>query len=76
MWPGEALWPLTGARREEVCAQDWLRCESRPGEVVRLSAADAPFTTSSTSGELQEHLRSLLYPWSDLHPPLGEATTS
>jgi hypothetical protein len=77
IWLGEAFWPLTGARREGICAQNWLRCESRPGGVVRLRAADAPFTTAEgRSGELQVHLRSLLYPQSDRHSRPGVAARS
>lgn len=63
MWLGETFWSITGASREVVCAQKWLRCETWLGEVVRLRTADAPFTTAEgKAGELQEQLRRLLYP--------------
>lgn len=63
MWLGESFWSVTGTRREAVCAEEWLRCETRRGSVVRLRPADAPFTTAEgQAGEVQERLRRLLYP--------------
>lgn len=63
MWLGESFWSITGASREVICAESSLRCETRPGNVVRLRPADAPFTTAEgKAGELQDRLRVLLYP--------------
>lgn len=65
MWLGEQFWPLTGANKQEVLAADWLKCEERPRGVLRVQAADTPFTTAEgASGDLQDRLRSLLFPQS------------
>lgn len=65
MWLGEQFWPLTGARKQAVLAANWLQCEQLPNGVLRVQAADAPFTTAEgASGELQDRLRSLLFPQS------------
>jgi hypothetical protein len=65
MWLGEQFWPLTGASRQEVLAADWLQCEQLPHGVLRVQAANAPFTTAEgASGVLQDRLRALLFPQS------------
>ena len=63
MWLGEEFWPLTGASKQAVLAADWLRCEQLPHGVLRVQAADAPFTAAEgASGDLQDRLRALLFP--------------
>lgn len=63
MWLGEAFWSITGANRNTICSQRWMRCETLRGGVVRLRPADAPFTTAEgKAGKLQEQLRRLIYP--------------
>jgi hypothetical protein len=63
MWLGSSFWTLSGANPNAVCKQDWLRCDTIAGQIVRLNAADAPFSTADgESGERQARLRSLLYP--------------
>jgi len=65
MWLGEQFWALTGARKKDVLCAKWLKCEEMPHGVVRVQAADEPFTTSEGSaGELQHRLRALLFPQS------------
>ncbi len=65
MWLGEQFWPLTGASKQDVLAADWLQCEQFPQDVLRIQAADVPFTTAEgASGDLQDKLRSLLFPQS------------
>ncbi len=62
MWLGESFWRITGASREVVCAEDWLRCETWCGSVVRLRPEGAPFETGEGRlGAVQERLRNLLY---------------
>ncbi len=63
MWLGASFWPLTGAKKEAVCAQRWLRCEEFPGGVVRIKAAETPFSEGTGEpGQVQSRLRSLLFP--------------
>jgi len=63
MWLGEPFWSLTGASKQAVLATDWLQCEPLPDGVLRVQAADAPFTTAEGAfGDLQDKLRSLLFP--------------
>jgi hypothetical protein len=63
MWLGASFWPLTGAKKEAVCAQRWLRCEEFPGGVVRIKAAETPFSEGTGEpGQVQDRLRSLLFP--------------
>jgi hypothetical protein len=64
MWLGPAFWPATGASKELVSRQEWLRCEEVGSGVLRIVAALQPFTTSDPAdlAALQERLRALLYP--------------
>lgn len=65
MWLGEQFWPLTGASKQTVLAANWLQCEAHANGVLRIQAAEAPFTTAEgASGDLQDRLRSLLFPHS------------
>ncbi len=62
MWLGGAFWQITGADQKILCSQKWLRCDAWLEGVIRIRAAETPFTTSDGSvGELQEQLRKLLY---------------
>ena len=66
MWFGEQLWRVTSTRKEDVIAQDWLRCEELPSRVLRIQAFDQPFTTAEDEeGRLQNRLRALLFPGQD-----------
>jgi hypothetical protein len=49
MWLGEGFWSITGANREAICAERWLRCETRPGNVVRLRPALALLTVVASA---------------------------
>ncbi len=63
MWLGPSFWSNTGAKKEAVCAERWLRCDELRGGLVRIKAADAPFTEGTgETGKVQERLRSLLFP--------------
>ena len=63
VWLGEQFWPLTGASKQAVLAADWLQCGQPANGVLRVQAADAPFTTAEgASGSWQDRLRSLLFP--------------
>ena len=63
MWLGDPFWALTGARKDEVLQQDWLKCTELPGGVLLVQAADAPFATAEGAvGELQRKLRRLFFP--------------
>lgn len=63
MWLGDQFWPLTGASKQAVLAADWLQCEKISHGILRIQAAEMPFTTAEgASGELQDRLRSLLFP--------------
>jgi hypothetical protein len=63
MWLGPSFWPATGAKKEAVLAQRWLRCDELRGGVVRIRAAETPFTEGGgEAGQVQERLRTLLFP--------------
>lgn len=63
MWLGESFWSISGTSRQVVFAEEWLRCETWRGSVVRLRPADAPFTSAEgRAGEIQEGVRRLVYP--------------
>jgi hypothetical protein len=65
MWLGPSFWLATGAKKDTLRAQSWLRCDELPGGVVRIKAAEAPFTEGTGEpGRVQERLRSLLFPGS------------
>lgn len=61
MWLGPSFWPATAAKKEALCAQEWLRCDELQGGVLRITAAGQPFTSADT-GAVQEGLRVLLFP--------------
>jgi hypothetical protein len=63
MWLGAPFWKMTGADQAHVESTRWLRVSRPAPSILKLEAADRPFT--SAEGEparLQEALRSLLYP--------------
>jgi len=63
MWLGEPFWRLTGADREAVEHADWLQITYSTANVVRIQAAEECFTSQEGSSKnLQERLRSLLFP--------------
>jgi hypothetical protein len=63
MWLGQAFWSIGGGSRDAVCAHGWLHCETLPNGVVRIRAAKAPFASAEgEQGEIQELLRTTLYP--------------
>jgi len=63
MWFGEPFWKSTGTSKRTVLAQKWLKCEERPGGILRVQAADQPFTSAEgKQGEIQRRLRQLLFP--------------
>lgn len=82
VWLGPSFWPAAKAMKEAPCSQDWLRCDELPGGVIRVEAAEAPFTTATGQArETQDSLRSLLYGVAPLGPaeggsPSGASTTS
>jgi hypothetical protein len=63
MWFGEPFWERTGASKADVLAAEWLQVsEPYPG-VLRVQAADRPFSSPDGEiGEAQARLRSLLFP--------------
>lgn len=63
MWFGEPFWRITGTSKQKVISQDWLKCEDRPGGILRVQAAEQPFTSAEgEQGEIQRRLRQLLFP--------------
>lgn len=63
MWLGPKFWGLTGADRGQVLGAKRLQCREVPNGVLRVQAAQLPFTLESNeSGTLQEQMRSLLFP--------------
>lgn len=64
MWLGaEFFRRVPGADRAAILAAEWLRPVQQPDGVVEITASDAPFHDDS-SAQLQERLRSLLFPMS------------
>jgi len=63
MWFGEPFWKITGTSKQKVISQDWLKCEERPVGILRVQAAEQPFTSAEgEQGEIQRRLRELLFP--------------
>ena len=63
MWLAESFWSLTGADRGEVVKSNWLRISNPIPSVTRVESADRTFATAEgASGDLQNRLRSLLFP--------------
>jgi hypothetical protein len=63
MWLGASFWALTGASREQVRDQPWLKCDDLQNGVLRIQVIDATFATAEGKlGELQNALRALLFP--------------
>lgn len=63
MWFGEPFWKITGTSKQKVISQGWLKCEERPGGILRVQAAEQPFTSAEgEQGEIQRRLRELLFP--------------
>jgi hypothetical protein len=70
MWLGNGFWSLTGARKEDVLAANWIKNIILAEGVVRIQTADTPFITAEgLSGKLQEKLRALLFPKSGTLEP-------
>ena len=63
MWLGQQFWQVTGTRKEDVLAQDWLTCRELPFDVLCVQASEQPFTTAEgQEGRKQDQLRALLFP--------------
>lgn len=76
MWLGPSFWAATGANKEALGSGRWLQCNELPGGIVRIKAADTPFTASnSETGQIQERLRSLLFPLSSPEASGNDAET-
>lgn len=61
MWLGNQFWQLTGTMQVLVLNATWLDCEQIHSNVLLIKAKDSLFV-SSDDGELQDKLRSLLFP--------------
>lgn len=61
MWFGKQFWQLTRTKQKAVLDASWLKWERIQSEVLLIKAKDSLFV-SSGDGELQNKLRSLLYP--------------
>lgn len=63
MWLGEPFWQLTGASKMETRRAASLQVVDLSPEVLKIEAAPRLFTTDQgSSGELQQRLRSRLFP--------------
>jgi hypothetical protein len=72
MWLGEPFWQLTKANKVEIERSQWLQLSEPRPTVVRIEASAECFTTAEgTSGELQQKLRTLLFPETAASPPNG-----
>ena len=68
MWLGDQFWGLTGARKQDVLAAKWLKCEQMPHQVLRVQANDAPFTIAEgPQEEIQNLMRARLFPCATPH---------
>ena len=63
MWLGETFWRVTGANKDEVLAQDWIRSQPLPFGALKIEVGDGLFDSAEgVQGEWQNRLRALLYP--------------
>ena len=63
MWLGETFWRVTGANKDEVMAQDWIRSQPLPFGALKIEVGDGLFDSpEGVQGEWQNRLRALLYP--------------
>jgi hypothetical protein len=63
MWFGERFWEMTGAEKQCVISEPFLKCaEVIPGVIRVESAKESFLTDQGQSGDLQRRLRALLFP--------------
>jgi len=71
MWLGKPFWKLTGASRNKVLEQDWLKCKELSNNVLQVHARNKPFVSAEgEQGAMQDRLRDLLFPHHGKHESL------
>lgn len=63
MWLGPGFWNVSGASRDQVLSESWLRGSDLSSGVVRIQPSNFPFdSVDPESALLQDRIRALLYP--------------
>ncbi|EIC31600.1 MULTISPECIES: hypothetical protein [Methylomicrobium] len=63
MWLGDDFWSLTGANKNDLLKQSWLKSREIPNGLLRIQVGNTLFSTASEGSDaIQLMLRGLLFP--------------